>query len=136
LIVYSNCSNTVRSELTTMIRNIIVILTFIVFTSCKYDYIHDNPKHPQEYLGNWNCDSTLPKAAEKRNFSIMQTGVDITLNAHTIASYPDWEVDEQRITFTLLNDKYVPILSYEIVQKPYKLALRDTSNKITYYLHH
>lgn len=128
-------SNTVRSKLTTVIRNIIIILSLVILTSCEYDYIHDNPKHPQEYFGNWVCDSTMPKAAEKRNFSIMQTGVDITLNAHTIARYADWEVDEQRTKFTLLNDKYQPVLSYEIVRKLYKLALKDTTNNVIYYLH-
>jgi hypothetical protein len=125
-----------------MIRNIIIILTLALLTSCEYDYIHDDPNRPQEYCGNWVCDSTYFNGVknnkiEKRNFSIMQTEVTITsaVDAHVSSSYHSWKLDETQTKFLLLNSDYVEILSFEIVRKPYKLALKDTANKVTYYLH-
>lgn len=122
-----------------MIRNILIILSLILLTSCEYDYIHNNPNHPQEYFGNWFCDSTYLNGVknnnvEKRNFLIMQTGVDITLNLHNIASYDDWIVDEPQTTFTVLNSDNIELFIYKIVRKPNKLALE--LDNIIYYLSH
>lgn len=127
-------SNHIRFDLTIMIRNIIIILSFILY-SCG-GYIHENPNHPHEYLGNWTCDSTSPKGAEMRNFFIMQTGVDITsaIDIHKTISYADWKVDTQQTTFTLLNNNYVEVFAFKIIRKPYMLALKDSTNNVIYYL--
>ena len=132
-------------------KTIFIILSLVLLTSCEYDYIFDNPNHPQEYMGNWVCDSTLPKGSLKRNFSIMQTGVGITTTTlqsdwiHTITtttSYNDFKVDQAQTTFTLINiinDKRIDVLMYKIVKRPtespYGLMLKDTANNVTYYLH-
>ena len=125
-----------------MIRNIIFILTLTLLTSCEYDYIHEDLNRPQEYCGNWVCDSTYFNGVrnnkiEKRNFAIMQTEVTITsaVDVHVSSSYHSWKLDETQTKFLLLNSDYVEILSFEIIRKPYKLALKDTANKVTYYLH-
>ena len=111
-------------------------------TSCEYDYIHEDLNRPQEYCGNWVCDSTYLNGVrnnkiEKRNFAIMQTEVTITsaVDVHVSSSYHSWKLDETQTKFLLLNSDYVEILSFEIIRKPYKLALKDIANKVTYYLH-
>jgi len=123
-------------------KTLIFILSLFLLVSCEYDYIHDDPDRPQEYFGNWVCDSTYFNGVknnkiEKRNFSIMQTEVTITsaVNVRESSRYHSWKLNETQTEFLLLNNKYVPILSFEIVRKPYKLALKDTSNNVTYYLH-
>jgi hypothetical protein len=120
-----------------MIRNIIVILTLALLTSCEYDYIHYNPDHPEGYLGNWMCDSTLPKGMEKRNFSIMQTEVKITsaVDIHQYDTYADWKVDELETTLILIDGNGIEAFAYEIIRRPYKLALKDKFTQTIYYLH-
>lgn len=137
-------SNTVRSKLTTMIRNIIIILTLLLLTSCR-DYIFDDSLRPQEYCGNWTCDSTyvygVKNNANKSNFSIMQTGVDIisSYDGRTIETYNDWNVDNSKniptfILFKIINEKYVPVKSYDVVQVPHLSHLALKLDSVTYYL--
>jgi hypothetical protein len=123
-------------------NKLLIILSLVLLVSCEYDYIHDDPNRPQEYLGNWVCDSTYLNGVknnkiEKRNFSILQTEVSITsaVDVHVSSRYANWKLDETQTKFLLLNNNYVEVLAFEIVRKPYKLALKDTSNNVTYYLH-
>jgi hypothetical protein len=123
-------------------KTIFIILSLVLLTSCEYDYIFDDPNRPQEYYGNWVCDSTYLNGVknnkiEKRNFSIMQTEVSITsaVDVHNSVGYHSWKLDETQTKFLLLNSDYVEILSFDIIRKPYKLALKDTANNVTYYLH-
>lgn len=121
-------------------NKIFIILSLILLTSCEYDYIFTNPNHPQEYMGNWICDSTFSKNSEKRNFYIMQTGVEVTLtdDIHKTYHYYDFKVDKSKTipTFILYNSSYVEIKSYKIIQEPYKgfMALKDSLNNTIYYL--
>ena len=123
-------------------NKLLIILSLVLLTSCEYDYIHDDPNRPQEYCGNWVCDTTYFNGVrndkiEKRNFSIMQTEVSITsaINIRNTVRYHSWKLDETQTKFLLLNNDYVEVLAFEITRKPYKLALKDTANKVTYYLH-
>jgi len=123
-------------------KTILIILSLVLLTSCEYDYIVDDPNRPQEYNGNWVCDSTYLNGVknnkiEKRNFSIMQTEVRITsaVDVHNSVGYHSWKLDETQTKFLLLNSDYVEVLSFDIIRKPYKLALKDTANNVTYYLH-
>ena len=120
---------------------VLIILFLSFLTSCEYDYIVDDPNRPQEYNGNWVCDSTYFNGVknnkiEKRNFAIMQTEVSITsaVDIHNTIRYGSWKLNETQTMFLLLNDN-VEVLAFEIIRKPYRLALKDTSNKVTYYLH-
>jgi hypothetical protein len=120
---------------------VLIILFLSFLTSCEYDYIVDDPNRPQEYNGNWVCDSTYFNGVknnkiEKRNFAIMQTEVSITsaVDVHNTIRYGGWKLNETQTMFLLLNDN-VEVLAFEIIRKPYRLALKDTSNKVTYYLH-
>ena len=122
-------------------NKILIILTLLFLSSCEYDYIHTDPNRPQEYFGNWVCDSTYLNGVknnkiEKRNFSIMQTEVSITsaVDVHNSIRYQNWKLDEPQTMFLLLNSG-IEVLAFEIIRKPYKLALKDTANKVTYYLH-
>jgi hypothetical protein len=122
-------------------NKVIIILSLLILTSCEYDYIVDDPNRPQEYNGNWVCDSTYFNGVknnkiEKRNFAIMQTEVSITsaVDIHNTISYGSWKLNETQTMFLLLNDN-IEVLAFEIIRKPYRLALKDTSNKVTYYLH-
>lgn len=121
---------------------VLIILFLLVLTSCEYDYIVDDPNRPQEYNGNWVCDSTYFNGVknnkiEKRNFAIMQTEVSITsaVDIHNTIRYHSWKLDETQTKFLLLNSDYIEVLAFEIIRKPYRLALKDTANKVTYYLH-
>ena len=123
-------------------KTILIILSLVLLTSCEYDYIVDDPNRPQEYCGNWVCDSTYLNGVknnkiEKRNFSIMQTEVRITsaVDVHNSVGYHSWKLDETQTKFLLLNSDYVEVLAFEIIRKPFKLALKDTANNVTYYLH-
>ena len=130
-------------ELITMIRKIIIILFLIALTFCKYDYIYENPNHPKEYIGSWLCDSTYlngikNNTVEKRNFLIMQNGVDITLNIRNISNYYDWKVDksENITTFILFNIDYIPQATYDVVQEPLSGILALKFGNVTYFLSH
>jgi hypothetical protein len=126
-----------------MIRNIIIILILFFLASCT-DYI-DDPLRPQEYLGNWTCDSTYVNSVknnvDKTNFFIMQTGVDITssYDGRTVASYNDWSIDNSKniptfILFKIINEKYIPVKSYDVVQIPHFDHLALKLDSVIYYL--
>ena len=121
---------------------VLIILFLSFLTSCEYDYIVDDPNRPQEYNGNWVCDSTYFNGVknnkiEKRNFAIMQTEVSITsaVDVHNTIRYGNWKLNDSQTMFLLLNSN-IEVLAFEIIRKPYKLALKDTANEVTYYLHH
>lgn len=122
-------------------NKVLIILLLLLSYSCEYDYIVTDPDRPQEYFGNWVCDSTYLNGVrnnkiEKRNFSIMQTEVSITsaINVRDVVRYQNWKLNESQDEFVLFNNG-IQVLAFEIIRKPYKLALKDTANKVTYYLH-
>ena len=119
-------------------------MTLLLLTSCR-DYIFDDSLRPQEYCGNWTCDSTYVNGTKnnvnKSNFSIMQTGVDIisSYDGRTIETYNDWNVDNTKsipifILFRIINEKYVPVKSYDVVQVPHFGHLALKLDSVTYYL--
>jgi hypothetical protein len=67
----------------------------------------------------------------------MQTEVRITsaVDVHNSVGYHSWKLDETQTKLLLLNSDYVEVLAFEIIRKPYRLALKDTANNVTYYLH-
>jgi hypothetical protein len=126
------------------VNKLITILFFILLISCT-DYIFDNPLHPQEYIGNWICDSTyvdeVKNNLDKYNFSIMQTGVEIvsSYSGKKIANYNDWNIDNSKdiptfILFIVVNDNYVSVKTYDVVEIPHFGHMALKLDSVTYYL--
>lgn len=115
-------------------RKQLIILSLVLLTSCEYDYIFDNPNHPQEYFGNWiNVKTTINgmKIDSVNNFLILQDGV--TVNKRKFAN---WKVDGSNIViFTLLNNTTLkPEMVYEVQKEPYFEEMELKYNNVVFYL--
>lgn len=116
-----------------MIKNII-ILSLVLLSSCEYDYIHENPKHAQEYVGEWNVDSTIVNGVNIEqsigSINIYQETVEFGRN-----EYRHWELKktESPVKLILMNVVDVPEIIFEVIEPPTnKMVLK--LNNIVYFL--
>jgi hypothetical protein len=122
-------------------NKLIIIVFLLLLVSCNSQYIYENPNHPVKYLGNWICDSTFVKNArtysvERKNFTIMQTGVDITINDHYLEHYSDWKMDNSKTipSLILYDANYIEQLFYDVVVPVEMGVLGLKLDTVTYYL--
>jgi len=78
-------------------KKTIIILLFIVSCDWSY-YIHENPKHPKEYIDVWsNIRTTLrginSDSIPHWDFEIMQDAVWLTI-PNVKRKFPNWEVKD------------------------------------------
>lgn len=109
---------------------IALILSLILFTSCEYDYIHENPKHSQEYVGKWNVDSTQ---INKVNIELSIGSINIYQETVEFGKeeYLHWELkkNENPVKLILMDVVDVPEIIFEVILPPTNkmvLKLNDT----------
>lgn len=114
----------------------LIFISFIVFlTSCKYDYIVTNPKHPEEYVGVWNNDSIYVNGKNVNHtispiFGIYQE--EVVIGSIT---YQSWEVDNTKnpYQFIGMNVPDVPLITYDVIKPPNHGKMELKQNTTVYY---
>lgn len=104
-----------------MKKLLLILIPFLV--SCEWDYIHYNPKHPEEYVGTWNCDSIgINNKYHKPTmtnpyFGIYQEDLEFMNEAlNRQVEYQMWEVKSEKLLGMNVLD--VPIITFDIIKAP------------------
>jgi hypothetical protein len=105
-------------------------LSILLLSSCEYDYIHENSKHAQEYVGKWNVDYSLVKGVR-----VEQSIGSINIYQETVefgkTEYLHWELkkNENPQKLILMNVVDVPEIMFDVIEPPTNkmvLKLNDT----------
>jgi hypothetical protein len=102
-------------------NKLLIILFLLLLTSCEYDYIHNDPNHPDEYRGIWKCDSIyvdnkLSSKEPKANFlQLIQPVMEFDG-----IGYANWKVRKDTIPNVLigLNTPNIPAITLNVVKAP------------------
>jgi hypothetical protein len=105
-------------------------ILLLILTSCEYDYIHENPKHPEQYIGIWRNDSIYIngiKSDDTEDFEILQEDLEIGPK-----NYFKWEVDNNQLIG--FSDKNTPVIFFDIIKEPYLGKMELKQDTRIYYL--
>jgi hypothetical protein len=120
-------------------KKLLYILIMFLLVGCEYDYIHDDPYHPDEYRGVWMLDSISVdgKVQIKKLPDFLQL-IQPVMEFNGIG-YANWQARKDTIPNVVigLNKPNVPAIVLDVIQKPefikdgIKLHLKQ-SNTIYY----